>query len=370
MFLLVSISCDSGGVDLVIDDDPPEFRDPDLEKINLPPGFQIDIYAANVPGARSLALTEDGVLFVGTRGNKVYAVVDADQDAEADTVIGFVEGLRVPNGVAVRNGDLYVAEIDRILRYDDVGSSLSNPPTPVTVFDALPSETHHGWKYIAFGPDGKLYVPIGAPCNICDAGSPFSAIWRMNADGSEFELFASGVRNSVGFDWHPTNGDLWFSDNQRDHLGDDVPNDELNHAPVPGLHFGYPYFHAGDVRDPELGDGRNEEAYTHPAQKLGPHVAPLGIEFYTDRTFPVEYQNQLFIAEHGSWNRSEKIGYRVSLIRLDNDGNVLSYEVFADGWLQGQNNWGRPVDLEQMPDGSLLLSDDYKGVIYRISYAD
>ncbi len=367
--LSLSIACDSGPTRADNPDDDPVERDRDLDKISLPPGFRIDLYANDVPNARSLALSDNGVLFVGTRAGTVYAVVDSDDDFVADTIFVVDENLRAPNGVAFRNGTLYVAEIDRILRYDEIEARLYQPPSPIVVYDALPSEGHHGWKYIAFGPDGKLYVPIGAPCNICDPGQPYASLWRMNEDGSNFELYASGIRNTVGFDWNPVNGELWFTDNQRDHMGDDVPDDELNYAPVPGLHFGYPYFHAGDIPDPEFGQGRIESDYQGPAEQLGAHVAPLGMEFYEGDMFPAEYRNQIFIAEHGSWNRSEKIGYRITLVRLNGSSEVVSRETFAQGWLEGQSNWGRPVDLEHLPDGSLLVSDDFKGVIYRISYS-
>ncbi len=349
----------------------PDESDDDLAKIKLPPGFHISIYADDVPNARSMVLTETGVLFVGTRREgAVYAVVDEDGDHRADKTITIASGLKMPNGVAFLRGALYIAEVSRILRYDDIENRLDNPPAPVVVFDGLPTETHHGWKFISFGPDGKLYVPIGAPCNICDRGAPYASIWRMNPDGSDFELYASGIRNTVGFNWHPITNELWFTDNGRDMMGDDVPNDELNHITEQGQHFGYPYFHAGDVPDPEFGEGKTAADYRLPAASLGPHVAPLGLEFYRGEQFPAEYRHQILIAEHGSWNRSQKIGYRISLVRLNGNYEAVSYETFAEGWLQGQENWGRPVDLEHLPDGSLLVSDDQKGVIYRISYSD
>jgi len=343
-------------------------KDEDLAKIELPPGFEISYYSDDVPNARSMVLSDSGVLFVGTRNSEVYAVVDDDNDLKADRTLTIASGLRSPNGVALRDGSLYVAEISRILRYDDIENHLEDPPEPVVVKDDLPTEGHHGWKYIAFGPDGKLYIPIGAPCNICDPDEPFAAIWRMNPDASGFEEYAAGVRNSVGFDWHPETGELWFTDNGRDMLGDNVPNDELNYAPEKGLHFGYPYFHEGTVPDPEFGDGKNASDYCGPAQKMGPHVAALGVEFYTGDQFPSEYRNQMFIAQHGSWNRSQKIGYRVMLVRLNGTSEVADYQEFATGWLQGQENWGRPVDLELLSDGSLLVSDDQNGAVYRIRY--
>jgi glucose/arabinose dehydrogenase len=237
------------------------------------------------------------------------------------------------------------------------------------VVDGLPEETHHGWKYIAFGPDGKLYVPVGAPCNICNPDPPFATILRMNPDGTEREVVARGVRNSVGFDWHPETEALWFTDNGRDWMGDDRPPCELNRVSEPGQHFGYPFVHGADLLDPEFGSGKDPADYTAPVQELGPHVAPLGMEFYTGAMFPEAYRGQVLIAEHGSWNRSDKIGYRVTLVRLDETREAAAYEPFARGWLQGESNWGRPVDLEQLPDGSLLVSDDQTGAIYRISYA-
>jgi len=338
--------------------------------IKLPPGFKIEVYADNVPNARSLTLGENGVVFVGTRGDKVYAVVDDNQDYKADNVITIASGLNSPNGIAYRNGDLYVAEISKVWRYENILDNLNNPPDPVLVNDGFPSDTHHGWKFIAFGPDDKLYVPVGAPCNIClrDDDERYASIMRMNADGSGLELFASGIRNTVGFDWHPQTNELWFTDNGRDWLGDNAPPDELNRAPEKGLHFGYPFIHGGDIRDPEFGENADPEQYVKPVQKLDPHVAALGMRFYTGNMFPEEYRNQIFIAEHGSWNRSTKLGYRIMLVKL-NGNEAVSYEPFAEGWLQGDSVSGRPVDVLVMPDGSLLVSDDYAGVIYRITYS-
>jgi glucose/arabinose dehydrogenase len=283
------------------------------------------------------------------------------------------DGLNTPNGVAVSGTDLYVAEISRILRYDGVaapdGRRLENPPEPVVVTDDLPTEEHHGWKFIDFGPDGKLYVPVGAPCNICNREEPFATILRMNRDGSNREIVARGVRNTVGFDWHPDTGELWFTDNGRDWMGDDRPPCELNRVTDAGQHFGYPFVHGDDLLDPEFGSGKDPSDYRAPAQELGPHVAPLGMEFYTGTMFPEEYRGDVLIAEHGSWNRSDKIGYRVTRVRLNDAGEATDYRPFASGWLQGEENWGRPVDLEILPDGSLLVSDDQTGAIYRITYA-
>lgn len=344
--------------------------DPKLAQIKLPDGFQIRMYAADVPGARSMQMTPDGTLFVGSRGaGKVYAVVDSDNNRQADKIVVIADGLNSPNGVAFKDGDLYVAEIDKVWRYPDIEAHLDNPPEPELISDAFSDEEHHGWKFIKFGPDGKLYIPVGAPCNICEPDSAkFANIQRMNPDGSDLEVFARGIRNTVGFDWHPETNELWFSDNGRDMLGDEIPPDELNHAPEKGLNFGYPYCHGKDIQDPEFGQGKDCSQYVAPAQELVAHTAALGVQFYTGEMFPKTYKNQLFIAEHGSWNRSNKVGYRVTLVHLDDDGTATSYEPFATGWLQGQSAWGRPVDLEIMDDGSLLVSDDARGAIYRISY--
>jgi glucose/arabinose dehydrogenase len=340
-----------------------------LSLIHLPEGFQIQYYYENVPNARSMCY-EDSVLFVGTRkgGGKVYAIVDTNRDYHGDILYVLAEGLFQPNGVAFRDGDLYVAEINRIIKFPDILQHLDNPPDPVVIRDDLPDKKHHGWKFIRFGPDGKLYVPIGAPCNVClEQDRRFATICRINPDGSQFEIFAEGVRNTVGFDWHPVTKELWFTDNGRDWMGDNLPPDELNRASQKGLHFGFPFCHGGDIPDPEYGKDVDCFKFEPPAMKLGPHVAALGMRFYTGNMFPEEYKNQIFIAEHGSWNRSKKIGYRISLVRL-NGNQAVSYEIFAEGWLKGQKAWGRPVDIEILPDGSMLISDDKKGTIYRIIY--
>ena len=344
-----------------------------LNDLSMPEGFAISIYASDVPNARSMAVSPSGVLFVGTRQEgRVYAVLDDDNDHSADRVITIAEGLRMPNGVAFRDGSLYVAEVSRILRYDNIEQHLEKPPQPVVVNDSYPTEGHHGWKYIAFGPDDKLYVPVGAPCNICDSDNElFATITRIDPDGTNREIVARGVRNSVGFTWHPETGDLWFTDNGRDWMGDDRPPCEFNHLTSAGQHFGYPSLHGTDIWDPEFGEqGKAMEVdFIPPAQELGPHVAPLGVIFYTGTMFPEEYQHQAFIAEHGSWNRSKKIGYRVTLVRMK-QGKAVSYEPFVEGWLrEDESVWGRPVDLLQMPDGSLLISDDQSGTIYRLMYS-
>jgi len=340
-----------------------------VDKIQLPEGFEIEIYAEDVKNARSMDLSPNGTLFVGTRGEgKVYALKDTDGDKRPDQKYVLTTGLKMPNGVAFRDGDLYVAEVSRILRFPNIEDRLDNPGEPEVVFEDYPTETHHGWKYIAFGPDGKLYVPVGAPCNICESENEiFGSITRLNPDGSGMEVVQHGIRNTVGFTWHPETGELWFTDNGRDWLGDDQPYCELNRAPEDGMHFGYPYCHQGDLPDPEFGAQRPCEDFTPPAAKLGPHVAPLGLEFYTGKQFPSAYHGQIFVAEHGSWNRSEKIGYRVMMATLE-DNKVSSYEPFAEGWLNGNDVWGRPVDIELLPDGSMLVSDDFADAIYRIYY--
>ena len=355
---------------IVNNDSSDLYKKYELDKIKLPPGFKISVYA-EVPNARSLSLSPSGILYVGNRsGDKVYAVLDENKDGKADKIYTVASGLHTPNGVAFKDGSLYIATISSILRLDSIESKLANPPKPIVVYDKFPTEEHHGWKFIAFGPDGKLYVPVGAPCNVCEKENPiYASITRMNADGTGLEIYARGIRNSVGFSWHPSNGQLWFTENGRDNMGNDVPDDELNTAPKAAMHFGFPYCHQGDVLDPEFGKGKNCGDYTPPVQKLGPHVAALGMRFYTANAFPVEYKNQIFIAEHGSWNRSEPIGYRVTLVKLDSTGRSVSYTNFAEGWLQpGGKVLGRPVDVQVMPDGALLVSDDYAGVVYRIVY--
>ena len=337
-----------------------------LDRLRLPPGFAIDFYASDVPNARAMALGDSGVLFVGSRdAGKVYALVDGDGDGRADETFVIDDRLSAPIGVAFRDGALYVAAISRILRYDAIESRLDDPPEPTVVTDSLPSDRWHGGKYLAFGPDGKLYVPVGAPCNVCERPDPYSAILRLDPDTGRREVFARGVRNSVGFDFHPETGELWFTDNGRDYLGDDAPPCELNRAPAAGLHFGFPYCHAGTIADPEY-RGRDCGEFTPPAQALGPHVAPLGMKFYDGASFPEDYRGDIFIAEHGSWNRSRKIGYRVARVRLDAAGNAVEYLPFVSGWLQGERNWGRPADVLVMPDGALLVSDDDLGAIYRV----
>ena len=339
-----------------------------LERVKLPPGFEISIFAEGVDDARCMALGEEGTLFVGTReAGKVYAI--RHDGKKATQVITIASALNEPNGVAVKDGALYVAEVNRILRYEAIESHLPKPPAPVVVYDKYPTDKGHGVKFVRFGPDGWLYVPVGMPCNVCERGSPYGTITRLKPDGTLVEIFARGIRNSVGFDWHPITHELWFTDNGRDMMGDDVPPDELNHAPKAGMHFGFPYCHGGDIPDPQFGARHTCVEFTAPAQKLGAHVASLGMRFYTGALFPAEYRERIFIAEHGSWNRSRKSGYRVTQAKVEG-GKVVDYRVFAEGFLDPVRDtaWGRPVDVQVMPDGALLVSDDYAGVIYRIGY--
>lgn len=352
------------------DEVPPPAPSELSAKLRLPPGFRIDVYSKDVPNARAMALGPRGTLFVGSRDDgRVYAVVDQNGDHVADKVHEIARGLKMPAGVDVRDGALYVSAVDRVLRFDDIENRLDNPPAPVVVSDAFPDDEDHGWKFMRFGPDGMLYVPVGAPCNIClKDDERYASIMRMNPDGSGLEVYAHGIRNTVGFDWHPTTRALWFTENGRDWLGDENPPDELNRAPDKGMHFGYPFCHAGTVADPEYGAQRACNEFVPPMQVLGPHVAALGMRFYTGTMFPEKYRNAIFIAEHGSWNRSKPIGYRVTVVELDENGAPRSYQPFIEGWLGKDEAWGRPVDVLVMPDGALLVSDDRAGWIYRVTY--
>ncbi|HJS47501.1 MAG TPA: PQQ-dependent sugar dehydrogenase [Gemmatimonadales bacterium] len=349
---------------------------PAVGEVRLPEGFRLEVWAEGVDDARQMALGSAGTVFVGTRNlGLVYAVSDSGGDGRADRVRIIARGLFRPNGVAFRAGALYVAEVNRILRYDAIESRLDSPPPPAVVYDRFPSESHHGWKYIGFGPDSLLYVPVGAPCNACAPESIFATITRLRldstgrADSAGAEVYARGVRNSVGFAWHPDSGELWFSDNGRDLMGDDLPADELNHAPRAGLHFGYPHCHGRDLPDPDFNAGHACADFTPPALELDAHVAPLGLLFYTGTMFPPAYRGQLLVAEHGSWNRTAPQGYRLTLVRFE-DGVPAGREVFADGWLRRSRAWGRPVALLQLPDGSVLVSDDGAGAIYRLTWED
>lgn len=339
-----------------------------LDKIILPSGFNIDIYAEGIDNPRQMAIGTKGTLFVGSRkAGKVYALIDSNNDLQIDKIINVASKLFMPSGIAYHQGDLYVAEVNKIWRYPNIEASLPEIPKPELVFDKLPNKSHHGWKFIAFGPDGQLYIPIGAPCNVCESKPPFASIIKLNLTSKTTTVVASGVRNSVGFDFHPQTGDLWFTDNGRDMMGDDLPDDELNHVSKEGQFFGFPYVHNDGITDPKFSNEAKANLNRKPALKLGAHVASLGMEFYQGELFPAEYKNTIFIAEHGSWNRSKKVGYRIVRVVLEGD-KVINSEVFASGWLQGEESWGRPVALLTMPDGSLLVSDDAADAIYRISY--
>jgi glucose/arabinose dehydrogenase len=342
---------------------------PPLSRLEVPAGFHVSIYSDQVPNAREMTLGTADTVFVGSmREGKVYALTGRAANGRAGRVYVIAKDLEMPVGVAFHDGALYVSAVGKILKYPDIEAHLADPPEPVVVTDKLPSRTHHGWRFIAFGPDGKLYVPIGAPCNICDPGEDFAKIIRMNPDGSDRQTVATGIRNSVGFDWQPGTHALWFTDNGRDLMGDDVPADTLNRVDKPGANFGYPYCHAGNVPDPEYGKGHSCSGYAQPALRLGAHVAALGMRFYVGQMFPASYRDAIFIAEHGSWNRSRKSGYRVTVVHVGKDGKVTGAKPFLTGFLDGQNTLGRPADVQPLRDGSLLVSDDDNGVIYRITY--
>lgn len=348
--LIIFISSDASQTD----------RELPIESIILPEGFSIEIYKSGIKTARGMDFSDDGTLFVGSKSGDVYAITTDRK------VYVIAKGMKEPVGVDFYDGDLYVSAVSRVLRYDDILDDLAAPPDPVLVNDSFPKKTWHGRKFIKVGPDKKLYVPVGAPCNVCDEDDRrFATIMRMNLDGGGLEIYAYGVRNTVGFDWHPETGELWFTDNGRDWLGDDAPPDELNRAYRKGLHFGFPYLHGTDVKDEEYWRERPARDFVTPELELPAHVASLGMRFYTGDAFPEEYRGGIFIAEHGSWNRSEKIGYRVSFVSVK-DNKAVGYKIFASGWLSDEYAWGRPADVEIGPDGALYVSDDEAGVVYRI----
>ena len=337
-----------------------------LDKIKLPPGFSIELWAAGLPNARSITVGDKGTVFVGTRLlDTVYAVLDKDGQRQVKTLL---KGLYRPNGVAFHNGALYVAELSRILRYDNIEDTLDNPGKPAIVFDALPKDETHGWKYLTVGPDGALYFNIGAPCNSCVPLDTHAQIVRVDPANGVLETVVKGVRNSGGLAFHPTTKELWFTQNGRDWLGEDLPNDTLHRVSRKGANFGYPYCHQGDTLDPEFGKGRSCNEFAPPALKLGPHIAPLGLRFYNGKMFPAEFRHRVIIATHGSWNKTNKIGFNLMQVTLDAGGKPVKYEPFAEGWAEGNSYWGRPVDVQVMPDGALLVSDDVAGALYRISY--
>jgi len=351
-----------------------------LKKLKLPPGFHISVYSDQVPGARSLAMSPLGVLYVGTlfaetlgeNLGKVYAIVDKDKDGTGETVYTIAEGLNFPNGVAWKDGDLYIAELNRVIKIENIEEKLEGNSQFEVLNDSFPDDFHHGWKYLRFGPDGKLYVPVGAPCNICDRiDDGYSNLYTLSDDGKDKSIYATGIRNTVGFDWHPETEELWFTDNGADGLGDEQPNDELNRAYKSGLHFGYPFCHQGDMQDSEYGKETNCDHFEKPVAMMGPHVAALGMRFYTGQQFPEDYLNQPIVALHGSWNRTPEAGhtgYKIVVPKLD-DNELVSMETLVEGWLEADNTrWGRPVDIEMAGDGSVFISDDFAGVVYRLSY--
>ena len=347
-------------------------KDLPVDKLKVPAGFKVEVWADGIPEARSLALGDKGTVFVSNRlAKNVYAVVDKGGTREVKTIL---KGLNAPNGIVFSKGTLYVAERDRITRYDGIENSLDNPPAGKVVIDGLDPQNQpgHFWKYLALGPDGKLYYNVGAPGNIVMPGYFQASISRVDPKSGIVETYVQGVRNSVGFDWHPQTKQLWFTNHGRDWVSDDMPNDTLHRVSHKGMNFGYPFCHQGDTLDPEFGKGRSCKEFDPPALKLGAHVAPLGIRFYTGKMFPAEYRNSMIIARHGSWNRTTKQGYDLVRVTVDANGKA-TMQPFLTGFLQDEKAdppmWGRPVDVLQMKDGSLLFSDDYNGILYRISYA-
>ncbi|MFI5333524.1 MAG: PQQ-dependent sugar dehydrogenase [Candidatus Babeliales bacterium] len=344
-----------------------------LEKIKLPEGFHIKVFADNLPGSRFITRGEQGTIFVGSKGGygKVYALVPSKDGQSIARKITLLTGLDEPNGVTFHNGALYVAEIGRILRYDNIEANLDKAPAPIVITDKLPNMRWHGYKIIDVGPDNLLYVAIGMPCNTCnyrDTKPLLGTISRMKLDGSDIQPYAIGIRNSMGFTWHPDTKELWFTDNGQDLLGDDLPPDEINYAPKAGMDFGFPYVYGNNIIAPDYVTQKIDTTrFAPPAWNLQAHVAPLGIAFYTGTQFPKAYQKQIFVAFHGSWNRSKKVGYEVVMLTLAGN-KITKMEPFATGWLQGEAFWGRPVDILTQPDGSLLISDDYNGAIYQVTY--
>ena len=337
-----------------------------IAQLKPPRGFKIEVYASGIANARSLRLGDKGTVFVSNRVlDKVYAIVERNGKREAKVI---ASGMDRPNGLAFHNGTLYIAEGTKISKLEKIEDNLDNPPQPVVIYDDLPNQQTHGWRFIAIGPDNKLYINVGAPCNICIPPEENAQIRRINLDGSGAEVAARGVRNSVGFDWHPVTKEFYFTDNGRDWLSEDLPEDELNRVTKVGQHFGFPYCHQGNFTDREVGWGRSCDEFVKPIALLGPHSAALGMRFYTGHMFPASYQNAIFIARHGSWNRTKKIGGDVIVAKLNKDGTVKSIEPFLTDFLQNNEYVGRPVDVQVMKDGSLLVSDDFVGAVYRVTY--
>lgn len=338
-----------------------------LGQLKMPKGFKIDVYLSGIPNARSLRMGDKGTVFVSNRQlDKVYAIVEKDGKREAKVI---ASGLDRPNGLAFHNGTLYIGEGTKISKLENIEDKLDSPGKPAVIYDDLPNHQSHGWKFIAIGPDNKLYINVGAPCNICIPPEENAQIRRINLDGSGAEVFARGVRNSVGFDWHPITKDMYFTDNGRDWLSEDLPEDELNRVTKVGQHFGFPFCHQGNFTDREVGWGRSCDEFTPPVALMGPHSAALGMRFNTGTLFPAEYRNAIFIARHGSWNRTRKVGGDIMVAKLNVDGSVKSVEPFITGFLNNNEYWGRPVDVQFMRDGSMLISDDYAGAVYRVTYS-
>ncbi len=350
---------------------PPPIPTPEdklpIPQLKLPKGFKIEVFASGIANARTLRLGDKGTVFVSNRLlDKVYAIVDRNGRRETKII---ASGLDRPNGLAFHKGALYIAEGTKISKLERIEDNLADPPKPVVVYDDLPNHQSHGWRYIGIGPDEKLYINVGAPCNICEPPATNAQIRRLNLDGSGAEIYARGVRNSVGFDWHPVTKQFYFTEHGRDWLSEDLPEDELNRVTKPGLHFGFPYCHNGTFTDREMGWGRACDEFEKPAALMGPHSAVLGMRFYTGRMFPSQYTNAIFIARHGSWNRTKKIGGDVVVVKLNKDGSVRSQEPFLTGFIQNNQYIGRPVDVQVMKDGSMLISDDHAGAVYRVTYS-
>ena len=341
-----------------------------LAKMKVPDGFKVEVFASGMPNARSMAIGTNGTVFVGSRlVDKVYAVTQVNG---APVVKIIATGLHRPNGVAFKDGSLYVAELSKIWRYDNIEANLDTPPKPTLIYDDLPKDEAHGWKFIAIGPDNKLYMQIGAPGNINMPPPTHAQIRRIDLDGKNPQVVALGVRNSVGFDWSPVTKDLYFSNNGRDWVSEDLPEDTLHRVKAgttQAPHFGFPYCHQGNFTDPEYGWGHSCSEFEPPTALMGAHAAVLGMRFYTGSMFPAAYKNAIFMARHGSWNRTVKNGGDVVVVKLKDDGSFSSTEVFMTGFLEDNKYNGRPVDVQQMPDGSLLVSDDWNGAIWRVSYA-
>lgn len=338
-----------------------------MAKLSAPKGFKIELYAANVDNARTLRQGDKGTIFVSSRiKDKIHAIVEKDGKREVKVI---ASGLYRPNGIALHNGTLYIAELSQISKIDNIEDNLDNPPKPTVIYSDLPKDEAHGWKFLTVGPDNKLYFNVGAPCNICMPPPTHAQIRRINLDGSGMEVVARGIRQIVGMDWNPVNQQLYFTENSRDWLSEDVPEDKLNRLANPGKdNFGYPYCHQGNIADPEFGWGHSCEEFTKPVTLMGPHAAVLGMRFYTGDAFPAKYKNAIFIARHGSWNRSRKVGGDVVVVYLNPDGTFKSMEPFITGFIENNNYLGRPVDVLFAKDGSMLISDDYNGAVYRVTY--